>query len=257
MLSHEELLRYSRAPQPFQMSVSKANRSLAAARVLLIGAGGLGSPAGLYLAAAGVGTLGIADFDVVDRSNLQRQILYGTSEIGTRRQWRRANDCTTSTRTSKSRRSLKRLSSAKRQSTSCAASTSSSMAPTNFPTRYLVNDACVLLGSRTCTDRCSGLTGRSRVFRVKAGSVLPVPVQRAPPPEISFHRVPKAACWACCRESSGRFRRLEVIKLIVGFGDPLIGRLLLFDGRKMQFASSRSRKIRLSRLRNSSNGHVR
>lgn len=232
MLSHEELLRYSRHLTLPDVGLEGQSK-LGAARVLLIGAGGLGSPAGLYLAAAGVGTLGIVDFDVVDRSNLQRQILYGTSEIGTRK-------------TVAARERLHDVNPHVQIETFGERLTSANAldilggfdivvdGSDNFPTRYLVNDACVLLGKPDVYGSVFRFDGQVSVFAARQGPCYRCLYSEPPPPDL----VPSCAeggVLGVLPGIIGSLQALEVIKLIVDFGDPLIGRLLLFEGRKMQF----------------------
>src|SRR5256886_9480609 len=232
MLSHEELLRYSRHLTLPDVGLEGQSK-LGAARVLLIGAGGLGSPAGLYLAAAGVGTLGIVDFDVVDRSNLQRQILYGTSEIGTRK-------------TVAARERLHDVNPHVQIETFGERLTSANAldilggfdiavdGADNFPTRYLVNDACVLLGKPDVYGSVFRFDGQVSVFAARQGPCYRCLYSEPPPPDL----VPSCAeggVLGVLPGIIGSLQALEVIKLIVGFGQPLIGRLLLFDGRRLQF----------------------
>ena len=166
-LSHEELLRYSRHLTLPEVGLAGQSK-LKHARVLLVGAGGLGSPAALYLTAAGVGTLGIVDFDLVDRSNLQRQILHGTSDIGTAKTdsaQTRLHDVNPHVVVEKF---PERLSSAnaleilKRFDVIVDGSD-------NFPTRYLINDACVLLGKPDVYGAVFRFDGQVSVFSAKDG----------------------------------------------------------------------------------------
>ena len=232
MLSHEELLRYSRHLTLPEVGLD-GQLKLRAARVLLIGAGGLGSPAALYLAAAGVGTLGLVDFDVVDRSNLQRQILHGTSGIGTRKTdsaHERLHDVNPNVRIETFDDRL------------TSANALDVLRPfdivvdgsDNFPTRYLVNDACVLLGKPDVYGSVFRFDGQVSVFSATQGPCYRCLYSEPPPPDL----VPSCAeggVLGVLPGIIGSLQALETIKLIVGFGDPLISRLLLFDGRRMQF----------------------
>ena len=231
-LSHEELLRYSRHLTLPEVGLAGQSK-LSDARVLLIGAGGLGSPAALYLAAAGVGTLGVVDFDLVDRSNLQRQILHGTSDIGV-------------AKTDSARKRLhdvnphvhvetfsERLSSANAlgilQQFDIVVDGSD-----NFPTRYLVNDACVLLGKPDVYGAVFRFDGQVSVFSAKDGPCYRCLYAEPPPPDL----VPSCAeggILGVLPGIIGSLQALEAIKLIIGVGESLVGRLLLFDGRRMQF----------------------
>jgi sulfur-carrier protein adenylyltransferase/sulfurtransferase len=231
-LSHEELLRYSRHLTLPDVGLEGQSK-LRAARVLLVGAGGLGSPAALYLAAAGVGTLGIVDFDLVDRSNLQRQILHGTSDIG------RA-------KTDSARARLSDINPHVQVETFGATLTSANAleilakfdivvdGSDNFPTRYLVNDACVLLGKPDVYGAVFRFDGQVAVFSAKQGPCYRCLYSEPPPPDL----VPSCAdggVLGVLPGIIGSLQALEAIKLIIGFGQSLIGRLLLFDGRRMQF----------------------
>jgi sulfur-carrier protein adenylyltransferase/sulfurtransferase len=231
-LSHEELLRYSRHLTLPDVGLAGQSK-LRDARVLLIGAGGLGSPAALYLAAAGVGTLGLVDFDLVDRSNLQRQILHGTSGIGT-------------PKTESARARLRDVNPHVHVETFASRLTSANAldilrdfdvvvdGSDNFPTRYLVNDACVLLGKPDVYGSVFRFDGQASVFHAKQGPCYRCLYAEPPPPDL----VPSCAeggVLGVLPGIVGSLQALETIKLIVGIGEPLIGRLVLFDGRRMQF----------------------
>jgi adenylyltransferase/sulfurtransferase len=231
-LSHEELLRYSRHLTLPDVGLEGQSK-LREARVLLIGAGGLGSPAALYLAAAGVGTLGLVDFDLVDRSNLQRQILHGTSGIGT-------------AKTESARERLRDVNPHVQVEPFAQRLTSANAldilrgfdiivdGSDNFPTRYLVNDACVLLGKPDVYGSVFRFDGQVSVFDARRGPCYRCLYADPPPPDL----VPSCAeggVLGVLPGIIGSLQTLEAIKLIVGFGDPLIGRLVLFDGRRLQF----------------------
>jgi adenylyltransferase/sulfurtransferase len=201
--------------------------------VLLIGAGGLGSPAALYLAAAGVGTLGIVDFDLVDRSNLQRQILHGTSGIGTaktesaRDRLRDVNPHVAVELFSERLTAANALDVIRRFDIVVDGSD-------NFPTRYLVNDACVLLRKPDVYGSVFQFDGQVSVFDARRGPCYRCLFADPPPPDL----VPSCAeggVLGVLPGIIGSLQALEAIKLIVGFGEPLIGRLLLFDGRRVHF----------------------
>ena len=231
-LSHEELLRYSRHLTLPDVGLDGQAR-LQGARVVLIGVGGLGSPAALYLAAAGVGTLGLVDFDLVDRSNLQRQIIHGTAAIGTpkidsvRERLRDVNPhvhVETFGQTLTSGNALEIL-----RDFDIVVDGSD-----NFPTRYLVNDACVLLGKPNVYGAVFRFDGQVSVFYAKEGPCYRCLYAEPPPPDL----VPSCAeggVLGVLPGIIGSLQALEAIKLIVGFGESLIGRLVLFDGRRMQF----------------------
>ncbi|MGH7606267.1 MAG: molybdopterin-synthase adenylyltransferase MoeB, partial [Gemmatimonadales bacterium] len=230
--SHEELVRYSRHLILPGIGV-EGQAKLRAARVLLIGAGGLGSPAALYLAAAGVGTIGLVDDDVVDRSNLQRQVLHGTSAIGT-------------PKTDSARERLHDINPHVGVETFTARLTAANALDVirgfdvvldgsdNFPTRYLVNDACVLLGKPTVYGAVFRFDGQASVFDATRGPCYRCIYAEPPPPDL----VPSCAdggVLGVLPGIIGSIQALEAIKLISGVGEPLVGRLLLFDARRLQF----------------------
>jgi sulfur-carrier protein adenylyltransferase/sulfurtransferase len=232
MLSHEELLRYSRHLTLPDVGL-EGQTKLGAARVLLVGAGGLGSPAALYLAAAGVGTLGIVDSDVVDRSNLQRQILHGTASIGmakTDSARERLHDINPHV-------SVKVFPQRLTSANGLAVIRDFDIVvdgSDNFPTRYLVNDACVLLGKPDVYGSIFQFDGQVSVFDASRGPCYRCLFAEPPPPDL----VPSCAeggVLGVLPGIIGSLQALEAIKLIVGLGHPLIGRLLLFDGRRAQF----------------------
>jgi sulfur-carrier protein adenylyltransferase/sulfurtransferase len=231
-LSHEELLRYSRHLTLPEVGLAGQSK-LKQARVLLVGAGGLGSPAALYLAAAGVGTLGIVDFDLVDRTNLQRQILHGTSDIGT------AKTDSARARLHETNPHVAVDTFSERLSSSNALEILKPFdiivdGSDNFPTRYLVNDACVLLGKPSVYGAVFRFDGQVSVFFAKNGPCYRCLYAEPPPPDL----VPSCAeggILGVLPGIIGSLQALEAIKLILGVGETLIGRLLLFDGRRLQF----------------------
>jgi len=231
-LSHEELLRYSRHLTLPDVGL-RGQAKLREARVGLVGAGGLGSPAALYLAAAGVGTLGIVDFDLVDRSNLQRQILHGTSDIG------RAKTDSARARLRDINPHVQVEAFGERLTSANALEILSAFdvvvdGSDNFSTRYLVNDACVLLGKPNIYGSVFRFDGQVSVFFANQGPCYRCLYAEPPPPDL----VPSCAdggVLGVLPGIIGSLQALEAIKLIVGFGEPLIGRLLLFDGRRVQF----------------------
>jgi len=223
-LSHEEILR--------DVGV-EGQKKLKAARVLLVGAGGLGSPAALYLAAAGVGTLGLVDFDVVDKTNLQRQILHGTSAVGTPKlesARARIQDLNPNVQveTFETRLTSQNALDIIREFDVVADGTD------NFPTRYLVNDACVLLGKPNVYGSIFRFEGQASVFYAKEGPCYRC-LYAEPPPAGLVPSCAEGGVLGVLPGIIGSIQAMETIKLIVGAGEPLIGRLLLFDALKLQF----------------------
>ena len=231
-LSPAETLRYSRHLILPDIGIAGQQR-LKGARVLLVGAGGLGSPAALYLAAAGVGTLGLVDWDVVDVTNLQRQILHGTASVGT-------------SKLESARARLKDLNPHVQVETFPVRLTSENAldilrefdiivdGSDNFPTRYLVNDACVLLGKPNVYGSIFRFDGQASVFDARVGPCYRCLFADPPPPDL----VPSCAeggVLGVLPGIIGSIQALETIKLIVGVGETLVGRLLLCDARRMQF----------------------
>jgi adenylyltransferase/sulfurtransferase len=231
-LSHDELIRYSRHLVLPHVGLEGQGR-LRGARILVVGAGGLGSPAALYLAAAGVGTLGLVDFDVVESSNLQRQVVHGTGAVGT-------------SKLDSARARLVDLNPHVRIETFDTRLTSANALDVlrgfdvvldgsdNFPTRYLVNDACVLLGLPNIYGAVLRFEGQVSVFDARRGPCYRCLYREPPPPEL----VPSCAeggVLGVLPGIIGSLQALEAIKLVVGAGTPLVGRLLLFDGLRLQF----------------------
>ena len=238
-LSREEVLRYSRHLIMPEVAL-EGQKKLKAAKVLAIGAGGLGSPLAMYLAAAGVGRLGIVDFDVVDFTNLQRQILHSTAKVG-----------------------RPKLESAKERigeinpyvqvdTYETALSSENALeifkdydiivdGTDNFPTRYLVNDACVLLGKPNVYGSIFRFEGQASVFHAALGPCYRCLYPEPPPPGL----VPSCAeggVLGVLPGVIGVIQAIETVKLILGKGDSLIGRLVLFDALKMKFRELKLRK---------------
>jgi sulfur-carrier protein adenylyltransferase/sulfurtransferase len=238
-LSHAEVLRYSRHLLLPEVGIA-GQRKLKSARVLTVGAGGLGSPLSLYLAAAGVGTIGIVDFDVVDLTNLQRQIVHGTSTLGQPKldsAEARLSDVNPNVRIEKhetrltSQNALEIL----REYDIVVDGTD------NFPTRYLVNDACVLLGKPNVYGSIFRFEGQASVFYARQGPCYRCLYSEPPPPGL----VPSCAeggVLGVLPGIIGSIQALETIKWIIGAGDSLIGRLLLFDALKLRFRELQLRK---------------
>ena len=238
-LTTDELSRYSRhliLPEVGE----EGQRKLKAARVLCVGTGGLGSPLALYLAAAGVGTLGLVDFDVVDASNLQRQIIHSTADIGRKKLDSAAEKLKALNPSLKVVKYDTLLSSANaldilKDYDVIADGTD------NFPTRYLVNDACVLLGKPNAYGSIFRFEGQASVFGAKDGPCYRCLYPEPPPPGL----VPSCAeggVLGILPGLVGVIQATETIKLILGIGEPLIGRLLLVDALNMRFRQLKLRK---------------
>ena len=238
-LNNDEILRYSRHLIMPEVGM-QGQQKLKAARVLCIGAGGLGSPLALYLAAAGVGTLGIVDFDVVDITNLQRQIIYTTADVGRKKlesaeEKLKAINPFLNIRTFETRLSSDNALDLFRQFDIVADGTD------NFPTRYLVNDACVITGKPNVYGSIFRFEGQASVFATGEGPCYRCLYPEPPPPGL----VPSCAeggVLGILPGLIGVIQATETIKLILGVGDPLIGRLLLVDALGMKFRELKLRK---------------
>src|SRR5436190_12031535 len=238
-LTNDEVQRYSRHLIIPEVGV-EGQRKLKNARVVCIGAGGLGSPSSLYLAAAGVGTLGLVDFDVVDFSNLQRQVLFSTSDVGRPKVQAAASR-------------LSALSPEVRLVVHETPLTSANAleilkdydvvvdGADNFPTRYLVNDACVLLGKPNAYASIFRFDGQASVFATKGGPCYRCLYPEPPPPGL----VPSCAeggVLGVLPGLLGTIQATEAIKLILGVGNTLAGRLLLVDALNMEFRTMKLRR---------------
>ncbi len=238
-LTNDEIRRYSRHLILPEVGM-EGQKKLKAASVLLIGAGGLGSPAALYLAAAGIGRIGIVDFDVVDESNLQRQVLHSTADVG-RSKLASATD------------RLKALNPGLRIDAYEVALTSKNaldlFAPydvivdgtDNFPTRYLVNDACVLLGKPNAYGSIFRFEGQASVFATTDGPCYRCLYPEPPPPGL----VPSCAeggVLGVLPGIIGTIQATETIKLILGIGETLAGRLVIYDALRMKFRELKARR---------------
>jgi len=238
-LNNDEILRYSRHLIMPEVGM-EGQQKLKAARVLCIGAGGLGSPLALYLAAAGVGTLGIVDFDVVDYTNLQRQIIHSTADVG-RKKLESATEKLKGInpflelRTFETKLTSENALELFRDFDIIADGTD------NFPTRYLVNDACVLTGKPNVYGSIFRFEGQASVFATEEGPCYRCLYPEPPPPGL----VPSCAeggVLGILPGLVGVIQATEVIKLILGKGEPLIGRLLLVDALGMKFRELKLRK---------------
>ena len=238
-LTNEEIKRYSRHLIMPEVGV-EAQRKLKAAKVLCIGAGGLGSPAAMYLAAAGVGTLGIVDFDTVDFSNLQRQILHGTPDVG-RSKLASAKDRLNAINPNVKIETYETALSSQNALELFAPYDVILDGTDNFPTRYLVNDACVLLGKPDAYGSIFRFEGQASVFATKEGPCYRCLYPEPPPPGL----VPSCAeggVLGVLPGIIGVIQATETIKLIIGVGEPLIGRFMIYDALKMRFRELKLRK---------------
>jgi adenylyltransferase/sulfurtransferase len=238
-LSSDEIRRYSRHLTLPEVGVAGQQR-LKAASVLLVGAGGLGSPAALYLAAAGVGRIGLVDFDTVDESNLQRQVLYGTSSVG-RRKLDAARDRL---------RDLNPHIVVETHHVQLAANNAMELVEAydlvadgtdNFATRYLVNDACVLAGKPNVYASIFRFEGQASVFGVVDGPCYRC-VYPDPPPSGLVPSCAEGGVLGVLPGLLGLIQATEVVKLIIDRGQSLVGRLLLVDALAMQFRTLRVRR---------------
>jgi sulfur-carrier protein adenylyltransferase/sulfurtransferase len=238
-LSKDEILRYSRHLIIPEVGV-EGQQKLKAAKVLLVGAGGLGAPLGLYLAAAGVGRIGMVDFDVVDFTNLQRQVIHSTADVGRKKLDSAAE---------KMQGINPHLKLTKHE---VALSSENALeilrdydivvdGTDNFPTRYLVNDACVLLGKPNVYGSIFRFEGQATVFAYEGGPCYRCLYPEPPPPGL----VPSCAeggVLGILPGTIGLIQATETVKLILGIGEPLVGRLLLYDALGMHFRELKLRK---------------
>lgn len=239
-LSNEEISRYSRHLIMPEVGMV-GQRKLKQGSVLLIGTGGLGSPLALYLAAAGVGHIGLVDFDVVDESNLQRQIVHGTSTVGM-------------PKIESARRRLQDLNPHIEITTYEVQVTSENaldlMRPydvivdgtDNFPTRYLTNDACVLLGKPNVYGSIFRFEGQVTVFYPKEGGPCYRCLYPEPPPPGLVPSCAEGGVLGVLPGVIGTIQATETIKLLTGIGEPLIGRLMLYDALGMRFRELKLRR---------------
>ena len=238
-LSHEEIRRYSRHLIMPEVGMD-GQRKLKEASVLCVGAGGLGSPLLLYLAAAGVGHIGLVEFDVVDESNLQRQIIHGTSTLGKSK-----------LESAKARlRDLNPLIEITGYEEPLTSANAMDIilhydivadGTDNFQTRYLTNDACVMVGKPNVYGSIFRFEGQASVFYAKEGPCYRCLFPEPPPPGL----VPSCAeggVLGVLPGVIGTIQATEVVKLIIGQGEPLIGRLLLYDALEMSFTTLKLRK---------------
>ena len=238
-LSHAEILRYSRHLLIPEVGL-EGQKKLLAASALIIGTGGLGSPVALYLAAAGVGRIGLVDFDVVDSSNLQRQIIHGSGRVG-------------NLKVESARERLKDLNPGIQVDIYNEPFTSANAmriahdydilidGSDNFPTRYLINDLCVLTGKPDVFGSIYRFEGQASVFYAKEGPCYRCLFAEPPPPGL----VPSCAeggVLGVLPGTIGTIQATEAIKLLLGIGSNLIGRLLLYDALDMSFETIKLKK---------------
>jgi molybdopterin/thiamine biosynthesis adenylyltransferase/rhodanese-related sulfurtransferase len=238
-LTNEEVLRYSRHLILPDVGL-QGQQKLKKARVLLIGAGGLGSPLGLYLAAAGVGTLGLVDFDVVDVTNLQRQILHGTKDVG-RPKLESARERIADVNPHVHVETYETRLTAENALEIVGDYDVVVDGTDNFATRYLTNDACVLLGKPNVYGSIYRFEGQVSVFATDTGPCYRCLFREPPPPGL----VPSCAeggVLGVLPGIVGTLQATEALKLILGIGTPLIGTLLLIDALDTQF-----RRVKLRR----------
>ncbi len=238
-LSNDEIARYSRHLILPEVGM-EGQQKLKAAKVLCVGTGGLGSPLALYLAAAGIGTLGLVDFDVVDSSNLQRQIIHSTKDVGRSK---------IDSATEKLQALNPFLNVVKHEAMLTSQNALEIISQydivadgtDNFPTRYLVNDACVLTGKPNAYGSIFRFEGQASVFATEQGPCYRCLYPEPPPPGL----VPSCAeggVLGILPGLVGVIQATEVIKLILGKGEPLIGRLLLVNALDMRFRELKLRR---------------
>lgn len=237
--SEEQIRRYSRHIILKEVG-GIGQQKLLEAKVLLVGAGGLGSPCAYYLAAAGVGNIGIIDADVVELSNLQRQILHKTSDIGR-------------LKVDSAKETMVSLNPGVSVNTYPERLTTENILPIfadyeiivdgsdNFPTRYLINDACVMLGKPNVHGSIFRFEGQATVFKPPEGPCYRC-LYPEPPPADMVPSCQEAGVLGVLPGIIGTIQAIETIKLIVGKGEPLVGRLLLFDALTMDFREVRLKK---------------
>jgi sulfur-carrier protein adenylyltransferase/sulfurtransferase len=238
-LTKDEILRYSRHLIIPEVGI-EGQQKLKAAKVLLVGAGGLGAPLGLYLAAAGVGRIGMVDFDVVDFTNLQRQVIHSTADVGRKKLDSAAEKMVGINPHLKLTKHEVALSSDNaldilRDYDMVVDGTD------NFPTRYLVNDACVLLHKPNVYGSIFRFEGQATVFAYQGGPCYRCLYPEPPPPGL----VPSCAeggVLGILPGTIGLIQATEAVKLILGIGEPLVGRLLLYDALGMHFRELKLRR---------------
>lgn len=238
-LTQEEILRYSRHLIMPEVGM-EGQLKLKQAKVLMVGTGGLGAPLGLYLAAAGVGKIGLVDFDVVDHTNLHRQVIHGTKDVG-RKKLDSAAD-----RMADINPNVELVKHEVALSSENALDVLKDYdividGTDNFPTRYLVNDACVLLKKPNVYGSIFRFEGQATVFATEGGPCYRCLYPEPPPPGL----VPSCAeggVLGILPGMIGMIQATEAVKLIIGKGEPLVGRLLLYDALAMRFRELKLRR---------------
>jgi molybdopterin/thiamine biosynthesis adenylyltransferase/rhodanese-related sulfurtransferase/molybdopterin converting factor small subunit len=238
-LSKDEILRYSRHLIMPEVGM-EGQLKLKAAKVALIGTGGLGAPLGMYLAAAGIGRIGLVDFDVVDFTNLQRQVIHGTKDVG-----KKKLDSAAETMLD-----INPYVEIDRHEVALTSENAMDIlkdydivvdGTDNFPTRYLVNDACVLLGKPNVYGSIFRFEGQATIFAYPGGPCYRCLYPEPPPPGL----VPSCAeggVLGILPGTVGLIQATETVKLILGIGEPLIGRLVLYDALAMRFRELKLRR---------------
>ena len=238
-LSKDEILRYSRHLIMPEVGM-EGQVKLKNAKVLLVGAGGLGAPLGLYLAAAGVGRIGIVDFDVVDFTNLQRQVIHGTKDVGRKK----LDSAADSMKDINPNVQIDRYDVALTSENAFEIMSAYDMVvdgTDNFPTRYLVNDACVILKKPNVYGSIFRFEGQATVFAYEGGPCYRCLYPEPPPPGL----VPSCAeggVLGILPGIIGLVQATEAVKLILGAGEPLVGRLMLYDALAMKFRELKLRR---------------
>jgi sulfur-carrier protein adenylyltransferase/sulfurtransferase len=238
-LSHDEVKRYSRHIIMPEVGI-EGQRKLKAAKILLIGTGGLGSPTALYLAAAGIGKIGLVDYDVVDHTNLQRQVIHGMSTVGMSKldsAEKRLRDLNPDIEIIKYNVPLTSENALELFEPYDVIVDGTD----NFPTRYLVNDACVKLGKPNVYGSIFRFEGQLSVFHAQEGPCYRCMFPEPPPPGL----VPSCAeggVLGILPGTIGTMQATEALKLILGIGEPMIGRMLLYDALDMAFNTIKVRK---------------
>jgi len=248
-LNKDEILRYSRHLILPEVGM-EGQLKLKQAKILMVGAGGLGAPLGLYLAASGVGRIGIVDFDVVDFTNLQRQVIHGTKDVG-RKKLDSAAD------------SMQDINPYLQVDKYEVAITSENAleimqdydmvidGTDNFPTRYLINDACVLLKKPNVYGSIFRFEGQSTIYGYPGGTIDGKTYEQGPCYRCSYPEPPPPGLVPSCAEGGvlgilpgiiGLVQATEAVKLILGVGEPLIGRLMLYDALAMRFREMKVRR---------------